>query len=76
MSQTNNSRGRVVITGIGLVTPFGVGVEKYWQSAVAGASAVSHVAHFDPAGLPSRVIAYLNDPAGGDFLATDVEEPR
>ena len=37
------SNRRVVITGLGAVTPFGVGVDKFWNSLVQGKSGVSHI---------------------------------
>jgi len=76
MSYNENSRCRVAITGIGLVTPFGVGVERYWRSAVAGASGISRVAHFDPSGLPSRVMGYLKDEFFSDLGGASGQEPR
>lgn len=60
MSAEKNRRPRAVVTGIGLVTPFGVGVEPYWRSVTAGESGISRVAHFDPAGLPSRIAGYCS----------------
>ncbi len=46
---------RVVITGSGVVSPVGIGVEKFWQSLLAGKSGVRPVTHFDPAAYDSRV---------------------
>lgn len=54
-------RRRTVITGIGLVTPFGVGVEAYWRSVLGGVSGVCGVTHFDPSGLPCRFAGFLKD---------------
>lgn len=41
---------RVVITGMGAVTPFGVGVEKFWNSLLEGKSGISHIENFDTEG--------------------------
>ena len=38
---------RVVITGLGLVTPIGTGVEKFWRSAVNGENGVRPLEQFD-----------------------------
>ena len=46
---------RVVITGMGVVSPVGIGSEKFWQSLVAGRSGVRPVTHFDISGFDSRV---------------------
>lgn len=76
MTDGGNSRRRVVITGLGLITPFGVGVDQFWRSALAGASGVSHLTHFDPSGLPSQVAAYLKDEALCAHSAVNGQEPR
>ncbi len=46
---------RVVITGMGVVSPVGIGVEKFWKSLVEGKSGVRPVTHFDITGFDSRV---------------------
>jgi 3-oxoacyl-[acyl-carrier-protein] synthase II len=46
---------RVVITGLGLVTPIGIGVEEVWQAALAGKSGVGPITRFDAHELPSRI---------------------
>jgi len=52
---------RVVITGVGLVTPLGTGTEKTWDGIVKGLSAVRRISHFDPSGLPSQIAAEVRD---------------
>jgi len=41
------SKRRVVITGLGAVTPFGVGVDKFWNSLLEGKSGVSNIENID-----------------------------
>ena len=48
---------RVVITGLGAVTPVGVGVDAYWEAITAGRSGVGPLTLVDPASLPSKVAA-------------------
>lgn len=48
-------RRRVVVTGLGAVTPLGNDAETFWAGLVAGASGVVTISHFDPARLTSRV---------------------
>jgi 3-oxoacyl-[acyl-carrier-protein] synthase II len=62
---------RVVITGIGAVTPIGIGVEALWQGLEARRSAVGPVTRFDPAPFRSRIAAEIRD-----FHATDFLEER
>jgi len=53
---------RVVITGMGMVTPLGLGVEKTWQAVCRGESGVGEVKRFDASGLPVRFAAETCEP--------------
>ena len=53
---------RAVITGMGLVTPLGVGIEHNWSRLIEGQSGIRAVEHFDVSDLASRVAAMI--PAG------------
>src|SRR5947209_1508835 len=46
---------RVVITGLGVVAPNGVGKEDFWNACVSGRSGVRHVTRFDASPLPTRI---------------------
>lgn len=46
---------RVVVTGLGAVTPVGVGVEAYWDGITAGRSGVGPLTLIDPDPIPSKV---------------------
>jgi len=46
---------RVVITGIGCVSPIGIGKEQFWQSVKAGRSGISAITRFDASDLPVRI---------------------
>ncbi len=46
---------RVVVTGLGLVTPLGNDVNSNWQSLMAGRSGIDRVSRFDAASLPVRI---------------------
>ena len=45
---------RVVITGLGAVTPLGIGVEPFWQALVAGRSGIAPIRAFDVSGFTTR----------------------
>jgi len=52
---------RVAVTGMGILTPIGIGVEPFRKNLLAGCSAVGPVDHFDASGLPARIAAYVRD---------------
>ena len=54
---------RVAITGIGVVSPFGVGRDLYWSSIVGGISGTRAVTEFDASSLNSRVLASVPEAA-------------
>ncbi len=52
---------RVAITGMGLVTPLGTGVEEVWDGLVHGRSGVGAISHFDATGFPTRIAGEVPD---------------
>src|SRR3954470_20030862 len=48
-------RNRVVVTGMGVIAPNGIGLEPFWESLVAGRSGVATITHFDPSAFKSRI---------------------
>ncbi len=59
---------RVVITGLGMVTPLGTGVEKNWESLCAGKSVIGPVTRFDTTEYKSRIAAEVTDFNASDFI--------
>ena len=59
---------RVVITGIGAITPIGIGTSGLWQGLERRASAVGPVTRFDPSPFRSRLCAEVKDFHGADFM--------
>jgi 3-oxoacyl-[acyl-carrier-protein] synthase II len=49
------SRRRVVVTGMGLVCPVGIGVEESWKALVAGKSGIGPITHYDASTYPTRI---------------------
>jgi 3-oxoacyl-[acyl-carrier-protein] synthase II len=64
----NGTRRRVVVTGIGLVTPLGTGTDRNWQALVAGRSGVRSITRFDAARLPARVAGEVPDFEAGQWV--------
>ncbi|MEC4889927.1 MAG: beta-ketoacyl-ACP synthase II [Nitrospira sp.] len=55
---------RVVITGLGIVSPIGIGVSAFWKAALAGQSGISAITSFDPFpmdGYRSKVAGQIHD---------------
>jgi len=51
----NNSRPRVVITGLGAITPLGLTIREYWESLLAGRSGITRITQFDASHLPCQI---------------------
>jgi len=62
---------RVVVTGLGAVTPIGNDAASTWESAVAGRSGIDWIRSFDPGDSPVRVAAEVKD-----FDPTGLDDPR
>jgi 3-oxoacyl-[acyl-carrier-protein] synthase II len=54
-------RRRVVITGLGVVAPNGIGKDAFWANLLAGYSAVDHITAFDASSYPCKVAAEVKD---------------
>ncbi|MBV8890327.1 MAG: beta-ketoacyl-ACP synthase II [Alphaproteobacteria bacterium] len=69
---------RVVITGMGLVTPLGIGLERNWERLIAGESGVRAIQSFDVSDLPARIAAQVprGDRSSGLFNADDWVPPK
>ena len=52
---------RVVITGMGCVTPLGIGRENFWNALIAGKSGVRRIKAFDVSDSPVRIAAEVPD---------------
>ncbi len=48
------NKRRVVVTGLGLVTPVGIGVTESWKNIVAGVSGISNITKFDASNFPIK----------------------
>jgi 3-oxoacyl-[acyl-carrier-protein] synthase II len=73
MANTVNKR-RVVVTGLGAVTPLGLDVPSTWNALLAGQSGVRPLTHFDASRLPTRIAASIPDFDPSLYL--DVKEIR
>ncbi|MEU6918093.1 ketosynthase chain-length factor [Streptomyces olindensis] len=58
----------VLVTGLGVVAPTGLGIEDYWAATLAGRSAIRRITHFDPTPYPSRLAGEIGSFAAEDHL--------
>src|SRR5437868_3819890 len=66
-----NKRHRVVITGMGILAPNGIGLEAFWESLLAGRSGIGPITLFDATGFKSQVAGEVKD-----FNPLDYIEPE
>jgi len=59
---------RVVVTGIGLVTPLGIGVEETWSALCAGKSGIGEITRFDTTDFDVKIAGEVKDFKAADFL--------
>ena len=59
---------RVVVTGLGLVTPLGTGVEKTWKALCAGESGIGRITRFDPSGYDAQIAGEVKDFDPAQFI--------
>jgi 3-oxoacyl-[acyl-carrier-protein] synthase II len=61
MSQTIIKEHRVVVTGLGVISPIGIGIQDFWQALKIGQNGVARVTHFDPAEYRSHMAAEIKE---------------
>src|SRR5271166_5095619 len=69
---------RVVVTGLGMLTPLACGVEPTWQRLLAGESGIGRVENFDVSDLPCQIAGQIprGDGSNGTFNPDDWMEPK
>ena len=65
---------RVVVTGMGVLTPLGIGVDAFWNGLVEGRSGVDKITLCDPGDSPSRIAGEVRDFHPRDYM--DAKEAR
>ena len=59
---------RVVVTGVGVVSPLGTGNRKNWDALTAGRSGIDHITRFDATDFPVRIAGEVKDFVAEDFI--------
>ena len=65
----SNGHQRVLITGMGCVTPLGIGVDAFWDGLGAGRSGIGPLTRFDPAPYGTKIAGEVRDFNASDFLS-------
>lgn len=63
------ARRRVVVTGLGIVSPVGIGVSESWSNIVAGKSGITRITRFDPTPFNSHIAGEVKGFEVGNYLA-------
>ena len=61
MNRRNGQPRRVVVTGVGVISPLGCEVEEFWERLTAGESGIGPVTHFDTTGYDTRIAGEVKD---------------
>lgn len=60
---------RVVVTGMGIVSPIGIGVDQFWNAAISGVSGITSIQSFDASSQHSRVAGEITEFNPANFLS-------
>lgn len=63
------TKRRVVVTGLGVVSPVGIGVDNAWKNLIAGQSGITRITKFDPSNFASQVAGEVKDFNVEDFIS-------
>ncbi len=62
------NRKRIVVTGLGLITPVGIGVEKSWNSLLQGKSGIRRITRFDASAFPTQIAGEVDGFNPEDYI--------
>lgn len=63
------SKRRVVVTGLGAITPVGIGADASWQSMIDGVSGIGTISQFDATGFPCTIAGEVKDFAPDKYMS-------
>ncbi|MCF6154910.1 MAG: beta-ketoacyl-[acyl-carrier-protein] synthase II [Candidatus Brocadia sp.] len=64
-------KNRVVVTGIGIITPIGIGIDAYWESAINGKSGISTISRFNVEGYPTKIAGEIRNFNPEKYMSDD-----
>ncbi len=63
---------KIVVTGMGAVTPVGIGVDNYWKNITGGVSGIDTIKSFDPSELAVQIAGEIKDFNPSDYMQKDL----
>lgn len=69
-------RNRVVITGMGIIAPNGIGLEAFWESLLAGRSGIGPITLFDATAFKSRIAGEVKGFDSSDYIEPELKPKR
>src|SRR5690349_4092648 len=76
MGARRHRRNRVVVTGMGVVAPNGIGLEAFWESIISGRSGIGPITLFDPSGFTSRIAGEVKNFDPLDYIEPELKPKR
>lgn len=67
--KSDNNRRRVVVTGIGLVSPVGIGIEENWTNLIAGKSGIGPITRFDSSEFATKIAGEVKNFHPEEFIS-------
>ncbi len=65
-------KNKVVVTGIGVISPIGTGIPSFWESLINGKSGISEITRFNTDRYPTRIAGEIKDFAPKEYLPEDL----
>src|SRR5207253_11129525 len=69
-------RNRVVVTGMGVLAPNGIGLDAFWESLLAGRSGVGPITLFDASAFKSRIAGEVKNFNPLDYIEAEIKPKR
>ena len=61
-------KNRVVVTGIGIITPIGIGIDEYWESAIHGKSGIAMISRFNIESYPTKIAGEVKNFSPKEYM--------
>lgn len=65
-------KNKVVVTGIGIITPIGTGIDSFWESSIKGISGISLISRFDIEGYPTKIAGEIKNFTPEEYMSEEL----